>query len=89
MSEKINQHAEGDTYVIANGGAATIGNADVRRPNDKFEWDDLLLMENSNQKEATYVPPEHEDQKKLDEILARAKKARVGARILAVFDEAA
>lgn len=89
MSEKINQHTEGDTYVIANGGAANLGNADVRRPKDKFEWGDLLLMENSNHAEATYVPPKHEDQKELDKILMRAKASVIGKRSLKIFNRAA
>ena len=89
MREKINQHTEGDTYVIPDVNVTAVENADVKRPNQEFDWDDLLLMENSNQSEATYVPPEHEDPKQLEKTLARAKKAKVGARILAVFGETA
>lgn len=81
MSEKINHNTEGDTYVIPEVNVTAVGNADVKRSNQDFEWNDLLLMGDNNQKEATYVPPEDKTQKELQEALEAAKSKKVYQRI--------
>lgn len=82
MSEKINHKTEGDTYVIPEVNVTAIGNAEVKHSNQEdFKWNDLLLMGESNQKEATYVPPEDKSPEELRAILEQAKSKTVYKRI--------
>ena len=86
MKESINANTKGDTDVKSEDTILYKPNffdareADVSRPGRKgVEWDDFLLMGESNREEAEYISPDSEEANKIAE---RAQYQRIGKKIL-------
>lgn len=86
MKESINANTKGDTDVKSEDTILYRPNffdareADVSRPGrKKIEWDDFLLMGESNREEAEYIGPDSEEANKIAE---RTRHQRIGQKIL-------
>lgn len=86
MKESIKVNTKGDTDVKSDDTILYKPNffdareADVVRPGrKKIEWDDLLLMGESNREEAEYIGPDSEEANKVAE---RTRHQRIGQKIL-------
>lgn len=86
MSERINANKKGETDVKSEDTILYRPNffdareADVARPGrKKVEWDDFLLMGESNREEAEYIGPDSEEANKVAE---RTRHQRIGQKIL-------
>lgn len=86
MSERIKTNTKGETDVKSEETILYKPNffdareADVVRPGRKeIEWDDLLLMGESNREEAEYIGPDSEEANKVAE---RTRHQRIGQKIL-------
>lgn len=86
MKESINTNKKGDADVKSEDTILYRPNffdareADVLRPGQKkIEWDDFLLIGDSNREEAEYISPDDEEANKIAE---RARDQRIGRKIL-------
>ncbi len=86
MKESIKVNTKGDTDVKSDDTILYKPNffdareADVVRPGRKeIEWDDLLLMGESNREEMEYISPDSEEANKVAE---RTRHQRIGQKIL-------
>lgn len=86
MKESIKVNTKGETDVKSDDTILYKPNffdareADVVRPGRKeIEWDDLLLMGESNREEAEYIGPDSEEAERVAE---RTRHQRIGQKIL-------